>query len=167
MGTTVCGSHACDMGDPSAFELRHVPAKHTLDCNYRLCGLGGSGSDAPTIHAPVMYSTEAEGKQASGNEFFFEDDLFGITDGGVATYFAREVLELEQLAFCPAGPKTHSHKRHAFASSAIYEGQWLGNERHGFGKHTWPDGTTYEGQWENNAAQGRGVFQHSDGSMYI
>jgi len=43
-------------------------------------------------------------------------------------------------------------------NGAVYQGQWLGNEKHGYGVQNWPDGARYEGMWKNNKASGKGKF---------
>lgn len=78
-------------------------------------------------------------------------------------YFKREAAELETLAWAP----TARQRRHyAFRTGAIYDGEWLGNQRHGLGTQIWPDGAVYIGEWRENRAAGHGRFAHSDGDVY-
>jgi len=80
-------------------------------------------------------------------------------------YFSREASELQSLPR-PRGAAVSSRRKHVFQTGAIYDGEWLGNERWGFGMQTWPDGAEYRGQWSANTATGRGCFRHCDGDVY-
>ena len=66
----------------------------------------------------------------------------------------------------PSAVLRYTHKltrRHTFRTGAVYDGEWLGNERCGFGVQTWPDGAEYRGEWRQNTATGKGCFRHCDG----
>lgn len=53
-----------------------------------------------------------------------------------------------------------------FKNGAIYDGEWVGNDRDGYGIQRWPDGARYEGEWKNNKAHGKGKFYHVDGDVF-
>ena len=53
-----------------------------------------------------------------------------------------------------------------WANGAIYEGDWVQNQREGNGHYKWGNGDEYEGQWKNNTADGEGILKMSDGTVY-
>lgn len=51
-------------------------------------------------------------------------------------------------------------------NGAVYEGEWVKNQRSGKGHYKWGNGDEYEGQWKDNMAEGEGVLRMQDGSVY-
>ena len=49
---------------------------------------------------------------------------------------------------------------------AVYEGQWVNNQRSGKGHYIWANGDDYEGEWKNNMADGEGTLRTADGTKY-
>lgn len=91
----------------------------------------------------------------------------GSVESYWTSYFGREAAELRRLPPPMGGAGSSSHRRHTFRTGAVYDGEWLGNERSGFGTQTWADGAEYQGEWRQNTASGRGCFKHCDGDVYI
>lgn len=56
--------------------------------------------------------------------------------------------------------------RREYADGAVYEGEFLDDQRHGHGVYTWPDGTRYEGDFDHGRRQGQGAYTWPDGTAY-
>lgn len=81
------------------------------------------------------------------------------------TYFVREDQELKLIPDPPA-PWIKCRRRQIFRTGAVYDGEWLGNQRNGFGILTWRDGARYLGQWRQNRPW-QGQFRHCNGDVYV
>eukprot|EP00440_Ansanella_granifera_P025629 gb/GFBE01027831.1/.p1 GENE.gb/GFBE01027831.1/~~gb/GFBE01027831.1/.p1 ORF type:complete len:401 (+),score=63.84 gb/GFBE01027831.1/:1-1203(+) len=111
-----------------------------------------------------MHVRDGAVKDAANREV---DETEAAAESLAASYFLREAAELQNLNHFGGGPLVRTRMKHIFKTGAVYDGQWLGNERDGFGKQTWPDGAEYVGEWKHNVVTGIGAFAHSDGDSYV
>lgn len=166
---TTCSCAPCGSSSEEAgFELRSTPH---LTTDERSAGNGGDPCDVrkldnnlKALESSKDQPTDYFDQQADRAARSHREQ--GSGPGSYSfSYFDKEMPELQQMP--PTASSTHETRRHTFQSGAVYNGQWLGNERDGFGIMTWSDGTVYAGHWKNNSASGKGRFKHNDGDVYI
>lgn len=54
-----------------------------------------------------------------------------------------------------------------WANGAVYDGDWVNNERTGKGKYIWANGDVYNGDWVNDVQQGKGEMTWQGREYYI
>ena len=67
--------------------------------------------------------------------------------------------------------KRHGSGKYTHFDGAVYEGQFVDDEKHGHGRMTFPKhkhpGHTYDGQWQNGKCCGQGVVTYADGAAHV
>jgi len=176
MGASTCKS--CGVGQGTSLDFDGAPPPRGEADHYQV----DSGPGPDNLYDPLAAEHQAKGDGYSQSKFEPEVGAAGgvgrdlaasceiAADEGTSesywtSYFASEDKELRSVADA-TGALVKSRRRHTFRTNAVYDGEWLGNERSGFGIQTWPDGAVYEGQWKQNKAWGQGRFRHCDGDVY-
>mmetsp|Transcript_10989 Transcript_10989/g.24201 ORF Transcript_10989/g.24201 Transcript_10989/m.24201 type:complete len:377 (-) Transcript_10989:89-1219(-) len=180
MGASTC--KACGIGSNPGTEFSNAPPPKAEADGYKLDGQTNAGLDGfdpmeagdPRKGASSLSPGKGPAgaldlsKQGAGVGMNADTAPGNTSESYWTSYFTREDKELRELASKNLGDAlVPSRRRHTFRSDAVYDGEWLGNERSGFGIQTWPDGAVYEGQWKQSKAWGHGRFRHCDGDVYI
>ena len=67
--------------------------------------------------------------------------------------------------------KRHGSGKYTHFDGAVYEGQFVDDDKHGHGRMTFPKhkhpGHTYDGQWQNGKCCGQGVVTYADGAAHV